>query len=194
MELVRKYFWVAHLVVIVLCAYFLAQTVTTYVGALLGEGLSVHAVDEAAQQGPRSDLTLADEEEYILIADRNIFNSVDEVVAPPSDEVESQGIPANLGGPAEKTNLNIKVLSTLVVGDGKDRRSSTVVQGGKSTKPAVYFASDAETFEDGVTLVQIKKDRIEFVNKGRLEYAMLEGMFEEFTIFRSNDRIPIFIQ
>lgn len=190
MELVRKYFWVAHLLVIVLCAYFLAQTVATYVGTMLGEGFDVGAARDSSEAGSKPDSLLAEQELYTVIADRNIFNSVDEAIdAPPEGEQDPNQLQANLDGPAEKTNLNIKVLSTLVAGDGKDRRSSTVVQGGKSTKPAVYFASDQETFEDGVLLVQIKKDRIEFINKGRLEYAMLEGMFEEFTIFKTAEEV-----
>ena len=181
MDTIKKYFWVTHLFAIAVCAYFAAQTASTYFSMLLEQEVGVGARGRAptaeAFQSP-----LASQREYAIVVDRNVFNSVDapKDLPPPEDEERVAG---DLTGPAVKTNLNIKVLGTLVVGEGKDRRSSATVVGGGNRKAEVYFAGGKETFEEGVRLIQIKRDRIEFVNRGRLEYALLEGISEEFTIF-----------
>ena len=77
-------------------------------------------------------------------------------------------------GEAVKTSLGIKVLAVLVIGEGKDKRSSTTVEstsGGKGID--VYGVGDEKSFAPGVKLVQVKPNRIEFINNGRLEYAEL---------------------
>lgn len=178
---IKKYLWVAHLFVIAICSYFAAQTVTTYVSMMLEEGGGqIGLVRQPLAQAALS--RLEDEEAYEVVVERNIFNSAEtpeEPLLPP--ELAKQEV--DLSGPAQKTSLGIKVLGTLVVGEGTDRRSSATVSGGKARKADVYFVKGKESFADDVELVKVMKDRIEFVNKGRLEYAMLEGLVEDITIF-----------
>lgn len=178
---IKKYIWVAHLFAIAICSYFAAQTVTTYLGMMLASTGEEEA--ELGTQTARAAVSpLGEQTDYQPIVDRNMFSSV-EVEAVPELPPEEEKTVAKLTGPAQKTSLNIKVLGTLVVGNGEDKRSSTVVVGGKSRTADVFYVLGKETFEAGVELVRVKRDRIEFVNKGQLEYALLEGVSEDLTIF-----------
>ena len=110
--------------------------------------------------------------EYKIILERNIFDSTAtpraEVAEGEAGKVVEEVIPT---GEAVKTNLDITVIGVLVVGDGRDKRSSaTIVSGGKGT-PEVYAVGDEESFAPNTKLVMVAPDRIEFTNGGRLEYA-----------------------
>ncbi|HSA59769.1 MAG TPA: type II secretion system protein GspC [bacterium] len=180
----RRYDWTLQLAALIVCAYFLARAITTYWGGVL-ESASV-AVTEVpvapsapAETGEGGEASL---DLYKVIEERNIFNSA-EVAAPetgPSDLSSQQ-----LGemGPAVKTSLDIKVQSTLVIGDGTDRRSSAMISGGKTKGSKAFFVTDEETFAPNVKLTKVDKDRIEFVNNGRLEYAELEDWASKKSVF-----------
>ncbi len=182
MATIKKYLWVAHLFAIAVCAYFVAQTVTTYLSMFLVEetGRTATARPKSPEE---SRILLGQVSGYDPVIERNVFNSakIPVNVELPKEDIKKTAV--DLEGPAVKTSLNIKVLGTLVVDGGKDRRSSATIVGGKSRKPGVYFVLGDEVFEDGVELVRVKKHRIEFTNKGRLEYAMLEGISEDITLF-----------
>jgi general secretion pathway protein C len=184
---IKQYIWVAHLFAIAICSYFAAQTVTTYLGMMLAssgqEGAELGTKAATASVSP-----LGEQLDYEPIVARNMFSSVD-LEAVPELPPEEDKPAAKLTGPAVKTSLNIKILGTLVVGNGEDERSSAVVVGGKSRKADVFYVQGKETFEEGVELVRVKRDRIEFVNKGKLEYAMLEGMSEEISIFATASEV-----
>lgn len=144
-------------------------------------GVTLPAATKAGRAAEQPMLASTD---YEVVSKRNIFNSEEApdvpVVLPGAKEKRAD---LDLSGPAVKTSLNIKVLGTMVVGKGVDSRSSATVVGSKKRKADVYFVGGKETFEEGVELVRVKKDRIEFINKGRLEYALLEGVLEKLTIF-----------
>jgi general secretion pathway protein C len=185
---IKKYLWVAHLFVIAVCSYFIAQTVTTYI-SMMFERESTVSVTAKERAKEEQTVLLSSVSDYETIVNRNIFNSEEvpvDLAPPPDDEVSE---PVDTSGSAVKTTLNIKVLGTLVVDGGNDRRSSATVVGGKSRKPGVFFVGGLETFEEGVELIKVKKYRIEFVNKGRLEYAILEGVKEELTIFAKSEDV-----
>lgn len=184
MATIKKYLWVAHLFAIAVCAYFFAQTVTAYLSGVL-EGESDVSLAAKALPSEKVGLVQVSVDDYKTVIDRNIFNSEDVPVElePPPGEAKDEDKSIDLSGPAVKTTLNIKVLGTLVVGEGKDRRSSATIVGGKSRKASVYYVKGEETFQDGVELLQVQKDRILFSNGGRLEYALLEGVIEKLTIF-----------
>jgi type II secretion system protein C len=76
-------------------------------------------------------------------------------------------------GEAIKTALDLKIGSTLRIGDGTDKRSSAYVAVGK-TKGKAYFVGDEESFAPDVKLIKVRRRRIEFINSGRLEYAELD--------------------
>ncbi len=186
----KRYDWTLHLLTIALCAYFLARGATTYVAGLL-ESYSSSPVAEATTPtatagGEQKEATLDD---YKSIAERNIFNSAESAVAKEANPDEMN--PTQLGelGPAVKTTLTIKVLSTLAIGDGTDRRSSAVVSGEKSKNGEPYFPNDTESFAPNVKLTKVMKDRIEFIHNGRLEYAELEDFTSKKNVFASAEEV-----
>ena|SRR3989338_8117859 len=196
MHSIRRYDWAVHFAAIALCAYFLARGVTSYVAGVLEsfpesiaeEGLSKPPVQPVEPGHPVADVMGEGPEgvdAYKLILDRNIFNSAETGVTQEAmpDEMSS----AQLGelGPAIKSSLDIKVLSILMVGEGTDRRSSAVVSGGKSKGGEPYYPGDAESFAPNVRLMKVAKDRIEFANGGRLEYAELQDFAAKKTVFAS---------
>lgn len=183
----RRYDWTLHVATIVLCAYFLARAMTTYVAGALESptaSLPPPPVPSAAEVTSDEDKEGADA--YSLIVDRNIFNSVDVVGPETAPTAEEQLEPGQLG-PAVKTSLSIKVESTLVIGDGMDRRSSAIVSGGKSKGSQAYFIGDEESFAPNVKMTKVDKDRIEFINGGRLEYAELEDWISKKSVFLPPD-------
>lgn len=188
----QRYDWTLHFVAIVLCAFFLARGINAYVAGVL-ESLP----ESAVQEGPVVPTAIEEPsggepegvEAYKVILERNIFNSAESGVpqAITGDEMN----PDQLGdlGPAVKTSLDIKVLSILMVGEGTDRRSSAVVSGGKSKSGETYFPADPESFAPNVKLMKVAKDRIEFVNGSRLEYAELEDFAAKKTVFASSEEV-----
>lgn len=181
----RKYLWVVHLVAIAACSFFAAQTVATYLSALLGGTAKVQIrrpseKDQVVRETP-------EKEDFEPIVARNIFNSAQ--VAPEEGGGQAvAGAGDQLMDPnavAIKTALPIKILGVLSVGDGQDRRSSATISGGTGGGTDVYFVEDTEKrFAEGTKLVRVAKDRIEFINGGRLEYAELEDVKVTLSILR----------
>lgn len=173
----KQYSWVFEIVAVIFCSFFLAKIVGVYLGKALEMKRSIAVLkptEQAALEIERPSL-----DDYKIILDRNIFDSTEI----PSEEMpeeageEGAGIPS---GEAVKTSLDVKVIGVLVVGDGKDSRSSATVSGpgGKST-PDVYAVGDEESFAPNTKLVRVAPDRIEFLNGGRLEYAEVGIEFGE---------------
>jgi type II secretion system protein C len=186
----RRYDWTLHLAALIVCAYFLARAVTTYLGGVLESAsvvvTEVPAVPKApseAEEDAEASLDL-----YKVIEDRNIFNSA-VVAAPETGPSDLSSEQMGELGPAVKTSLDVKVQSTLVIGDGTDRRSSAMISGGKTKASKAYFVADEETFAPNVKLTKVDKNRIEFVNSGRLEYAELEDWASKKSVFLPPDEV-----
>src|SRR5262245_53899650 len=146
MYFLRRYDWTLQVAAIVLCAYFLARALTTYVaGALESSTASLSPLPNATTETALGGGDQENDNAYQLIVDRNIFNSVD-VAGPETQPVSSEQIPVGELGPAVKTSLSIKVESTLAIGEGTDRRSSAIVSGGKAKGSQAYFIGDDEMF------------------------------------------------
>jgi len=186
MGTIKKYIWVAHLFAIAICSYFAAQTVTTYLGMVMAPESDVASQVRAAQASIDQ---LGKISVYDPVVDRNFFSSVEIKDAQEPSKSAVKKARVDLTGEAVKTTLNIKVLGTIMVGGGEGPRSSAAITGGKSRKPAIYYVGGEETFAEGVDLLRVKRDRIEFSNKGRLEYAMLDGMEIGDSIFRSASEV-----
>jgi general secretion pathway protein C len=192
MVALRRYDWTLHLAAIALWTYLLAQAVTTYIGGVLEsvpEGVEAKSIRPISSSGADREEAEGDLGIYNVIVERNIFDSAASGAAAAAPEELG---PEQLGelGPAVKTSLDIKVLGTLVVGEGADRRSSAVISGGKGGKGAeAYFPGEEPSFSPNVKLRLVAKDRIEFVNGGRLEYAELEDFAAKKTVFASAEEI-----
>lgn len=192
----RQYSWVIDLIGILLCSFLLAKIAGVYLGKALEVKRSVGVV-KVAEVGP-AERKPVDISEYAVIADRNIFDATDRSAAAAAGEegVEGAAEESAPTGEAVKTSLSITVLGVLVVGDGRDGRSTATVAGGgggaaaapaKGGKapagggggaaPNVYAVNGDESFAPNTKLVRVQPDRIEFVNNGRLEYAEVASEF-----------------
>lgn len=182
-DLLKHYAWVLHVFFVLCFAYFLAKITNVYVSTLLEVPRSIAVATESA--GDTFAPLTGDLSSYDVIIERNIFDSeiaesVAEVCKPNDERPECSDEQKNTKeviptGEAVKTSLPIKVLATVAIGDGKDKRSSAAIDAGRGKGIDVYAVRDPEkVFSPGVELIQVKPKRIEFLNNGRLEYAEIE--------------------
>lgn len=168
--LFKKYLWVANLVAVALCSYFLAKIVSVFIAdkLIVERSFTLPPANSDAIEVK----SLPSFEQYRVIMDRNIFDSRD--VAPVASAETAPTEAPNLDGPATKTVLPIKLLSTFSVGSGADQRSTATIQGSAGA-PEVYTVGDEKQFAPGVKITKILQTRIEFINGPRLEYAEIEN-------------------
>lgn len=166
----KQYSWVLNIIFVIIFSYFTAKMVNIYIGGLLEVKKTIGVLKAEAEKELLPEPK--ERSEYDLIVERNIFDSsaTGEESASGAEGEDTAYIP---GGEAVKTSLSIKVLAVLVIGEGKDKRSSATIDSGGGAGIDVYGVGDEKTFSPGVKLVQVKPDRIEFVRSGRLEYASL---------------------
>lgn len=171
--LLRQYLWVLNLLTVLFCAYFSAKLTSLYIESKIGIDQLTVKTPTAARPETAAKET-APFSNYQVILDRNIFDSTD---LPPEEapDLTSEGeqVPT---GEAVKTGLAIKVVGVMVVGSGKDDRSTATISGGtgKGASIDTYAVGDADGFAPGTKLVRVQPDRIEFIHKGRLEFAPFE--------------------
>ena len=182
--IIRQYSWVVDLVGILLCSFLLARIVGVYIGRALEVRRSIGML--VTLEAPPVERRRVDVSEYRIILDRDIFDATKrktEGVAAEEGRVEET---PTITGEAVVTSLNLSVLGVLVVGDGRDARSSaTIVVGGGAKRgrrrgasgAEVYAVGDEESFAPDTMLVRVQPDRIEFLNKRRLEYAEVAAEF-----------------
>jgi len=169
----KQYSWLVDLVAVLFCSFFLAKITGVYLGKTLELKRSI-GVLKAVEKGP-AETQRPDVTEYKIILERNIFDST-ELPAEEGAAGEQAAEEAAATGEAVKTSLDIKVIGVLVVGEGRDSRSTaTVVGPGGKGNPNVYAVGDVESFAAGTKLTKVAPDRIEFLNGGRLEYAEVGG-------------------
>jgi len=161
---------VVHLFFIFLGTYFIAKTVSIYIAS------KIHIekdIDVGQTSIAPENKKLASFDDYKVVMERNIFDSR---VSAPVPAATPEATDINPNAPAVKTSLPIKLLSTFVVGDGTDRRSTATVVGGSggAATSEIYSIEDSKSFSPGVKLTKIATDRIEFINGPRLEYAEIE--------------------
>jgi len=184
----RRYDWTFHLLAIALCSYFLARAVTIYVASVIEASSESQETKTIAAPVPVVPVVKEEVQttSYQIILDRNVFNSAESAVSKETPVGELSSDQLGELGPAVKSSLDVKLLGTLVVGDGTDRRSSATVSGGKNSKGAdVYYPGDEKVFSPNIKLTKVALDRIEFVNGGRLEYIEIEDFASKKSIFAS---------
>src|SRR4030095_870310 len=167
--------WVGYLLGVMLCAYFLAKMTTTLIADRMILDRKFTLSQTAASSGS-SGKGLASFDQYKVVMDRNIFDS--KIIATSMPETAPTEAP-NLEGPAVKTSLPIKLVSTFSVGSGSDQRSTATILGsggGKGGSSDVYTVADEKQFAPGVKITKILPDRVEFINGPRLEYVELENL------------------
>lgn len=169
----KQYSWLVDLVAVLFCSFFLAKITGVYLGKTLELKRSIgvlQTVEKGAVEVKKPDVS-----EYRIILERNIFDSTE--LPPEAAAAGGEGAgEAVATGEAVKTGLDIGVIGVLVVGEGRDNRSSaTIVGPGGKGGASVYAVGDVESFAPNTKLTRIAPDRIEFLNSGRLEYAEVGG-------------------
>ncbi len=167
----KQYSWLLNLLFILFVSFFASKITNVYLSKALEVKKIIGVAPPTEEAPPMSVVKKRDD--YNVITQRNLFDSTDTGEA--KDEAQGGGAEADYvpGGEAVKTGLSIKILAILVIGEGKDKRSSTTVDSGGSGGVDVYAVGEEKSFSPGVKLVQVKPDRIEFIRSGKLEYAEL---------------------
>ncbi len=173
LTLLKQYLWVLNLSTVLLCSYFGAKLTNLYIESKISvDPVAVKPpAPPRSEEGAKKTIPFSD---YQVILDRNIFDSTE---LPPEEapdiSAEGEQVPT---GEAVKTGLAIKVVGVMVVGQGKDDRSTATISGGtgKGASIDTYAVGDADGFAPGTKLVRVQPDRIEFTHKGRLEFAPFE--------------------
>lgn len=172
----KQYAWLFDLIAVLLASFFTAKIVAVYLSRTLEVQRSIGVLKKVDERmAAREVKPLAD---YRIIIDRNIFDSsevpLEERVVGEEGEETEEVIP---GGEAVRTTLPIKVWAVLVVGEGRDKRSSATIESGAAGKGAtgvdVYAVGQEPSFAPGTKLTRITPKRIEFLHNGRLEFAEL---------------------
>lgn len=172
----RKYMWLISLLAVVVCSYFLARLSANMIATkfssaenLVGTSMIQSAVEES--------VNVIRDEDLKLILERNIFDSK---AVPPGQKVEGAETSDTAEeefvatGEAVLTGLKIKLISTFSVGEGLDERSTCIVSTGGRDGQQVYTVNDKKQFSPDTKITKILNTKIEFINKGRLEYLELE--------------------
>ncbi|HPM41707.1 MAG TPA: hypothetical protein PLY45_04660, partial [bacterium] len=151
----RQYSWVIDLVGILFSSFLLAKIAGVYLGKALEVERSIgvlKAADMAPMERKRADIS-----EYSVIIERNMFDAAERSFETTAEEggEGAAAEEASATGEAVKTSLGIKVVGVLVVGDGRDKRSTATVSGGSPGKGAKGDACKnvAGTPECGAELV-----------------------------------------
>ena len=121
----KQYAWLFDILAILICSFFMAKIVGVYLGKSLEVQRSIGVLKTTEAKTARRDLKPMSD--YKIITERNIFDSVD---APVEEAPEGALGPGGMDvpeGEAVKTNLPIKVYAVLVVGEGRDQRSSATI-------------------------------------------------------------------
>ena len=185
---IRRYDWVLHLATLGVCSYLLATTAVTYLSGVLEAGAEVAQESPSSNPSASSVMSVGSMEDYQVILDRNFFNSTSSAT-PEKEGDDVAQVPTGELGPAVKTNLDIKLMGTLSIEEGKDRRSSAIIVGGKESKGATtYFVGDEKSFGPNIKITQVLKNHVEFINNGRLEFIEKDDSTKQ-SIFSSIDDV-----
>ncbi|MCP5464908.1 MAG: hypothetical protein H7A33_07785 [Deltaproteobacteria bacterium] len=180
--ILKKYMWVFSLVVTIAISYLLAKTTSLIISGQFNDTVMMvsQSSDEFSfnwEQGGSADIdrilkrNFFDEQETVFEAD----DTGQQQTQDEADDQEDQTVAQN--GKAVKTSLDIQLLSTISVGDGKGPRSSAVIKSRGNID--TYRITSKESFAPSTKIVQILRDRVEFLNSKRLEYVEILDAFGE---------------
>ncbi len=167
----KKYIWVIGLICVVIISYLLAKITTLYI-----EGYFPNVVITTSGPTETKTTTAQPKAKAVnidVILKRNFFDAsetpIDSIIV--SDDQQDTQI-STTSDEAVETKLNIKLISTIAVGNGKNEFSSCVVDANRIKD--TYFIGGKKSFAPGTKLVRILPKRVEFINNGQLEYVKLE--------------------
>lgn len=173
---IKKYKWVLGLFFTVVISYMLATYTTLFIAGYFPDVV-------ITTRAPKTVVTVFETRRVPQAAiesviKRNFFDPKESII--PKDQptattttkpVEKhQKIPKT--DKAVETTLNIKLISTISVGNGENPYSSAVIQSGRRLE--TYTIHSKEMFAPNTKIVRILPRRVEFLNEGRLEFVKLE--------------------
>ncbi|MCA9665550.1 MAG: hypothetical protein KC503_08175 [Myxococcales bacterium] len=167
----RKYFWAFNLLTILVCAYFLAHAVTSWISGKLPHprkrrGAYLGAVP-AALAGPKI-------RDVNRIAARNIFCSTCKPEAPAVGTGAGTGSASNATASGEpvKSSLKLKLIATLV-SDQDAKWSYAALKDPDEDKTRLYGIG-AKLASTSATITDIDTRRVLLNNGGRREFIELD--------------------
>lgn len=181
-SLIKKYLWVLTLLCVLVISYLLAKIASLFIASQFPDVLiaakkpktGLEAISDAARQ----------EVDLGMILKRNFFDAEESRFASAEDiktdetvntSDTSRGDTGKIKEPqnqvAVKTSLNISLIGTTSVSDGRNKLSSCVIRSGREQD--VYRVWADPSFAEGTKITRILPKRVEFLNKGRLEYVDL---------------------
>lgn len=184
-NLIKQYLWVLDLVAVLLVSFFTAKLTSVYIGQRL-----VVEVDVVTHAAPELEATSETKEAvpfeaYQVILDRNIFDASEgegAIVAKGEGGCEEgflqdesgDCVSANRNGEPIETKLQMEIYGVMVVGEGKDDRSSAIIKAGREVDVYAVGAKGDDAFSPSTVLLQVLPDRVIFDHKGNVEYKLYQ--------------------
>lgn len=179
---IKQYLWVLDLVAVLLVSFFSAKLTSIYIGQYLGAQPETAGISPPETEMPPPEKESIPFETYQVILDRNIFDAREAETAMASipddcgeglqrDET-GECAPIRRSGEPVETKLRVEVFGVMVVGLGKDSRSSAIIKGGREVDVYAVGAKGDDAFQPNTVLLQVLPDRILFEHKGNLEYKL----------------------
>lgn len=180
---IKKYIWVLGLVAVVMFSYFLAKITALFIGGYFPD-VMITAGNTGTSDAVGSD-QVAIKVDVDAILKRNFFDSQETeegpsvtLVSPDTTVDDASQEPSS--DVAVKTALDIELISAVSVGNGMNSMSSAVIQSKKDSD--TYTIRNELPFAAGGKIVKILPRRVEFTNKGRLEYVELNDYAKDLAL------------
>lgn len=176
---IKKYAWLLNVFVVILVSFLLSRIATLFLAGWLFPNV---VVSPKLEKRSVAGLTTKQDEAFDLdaILKRNFFDANETPIDapacpnPPCDQTTKKDQPIIQDDPsvasdvAVKTSLNMTLRGTVTVADGRDPRSTAVIE---ANRGAAASFKVGQTFMPDVKITRILHKRIEFLNKEVLEYA-----------------------
>lgn len=179
---IKQYLWVLDLVAVLLVSFFSAKLTSIYIGQYLGAEPEVVGISPPETEVALTEKEIVPFETYQVILDRNIFDvrEAETAITTVGDDCEEglqrdeagECAPSRRTGEPIETKLRVEIYGVMVVGEGKDSRSSAIIKGGREVDVYAVGAKGDDAFQPNTILLQILPDRIIFEHKGNLEYKL----------------------
>lgn len=179
---IKQYLWVLDLVAVLLVSFFSAKLTSIYIGQYLGAEPEAIGISPSETEMSPPEKEAVPFETYQVILDRNIFDVreadtattavVDDCGEGLQRDETGECVPIRRSGEPVETKLRVEVYGVMVVGEGKDSRSSAILKGGREVDVYAVGAKGDDAFLPSTVLLQVLPDRIIFEHKGNLEYKL----------------------
>jgi len=160
----KRYLWIKNIIFLIASSYLMANIVQTIILSRLPKS-NLLEINQAKASSP--DLAAKSLNTYSLISRKNIFNSQSS-----GDTASGQGKGQKSNEPLKKTELNIKLVGTVV---GSHDSSFAIIEDNSTQKQELYQIDDM--LQDQARIVNIERCRLIVVREGQQE--VLECLEQE---------------